>query len=358
MIKKVAIIGTVGLPSKYGGFETLTEYLVEYLNVKFDLTVYCSAKSYKNKLKTYKGAKLQYINLKANGIQSIPYDIISIYKSLKKADTLLILGVSGCIFLPFLRLFSKKRIVVNIDGLEWKREKWNMSAKHFLKFSESLAVKYANTIVSDNKVIQEYVKEEYSVDSHLIAYGGDHVLNVPISSPIMEEFPFLNSPFAFKVCRIEPENKIHIILKAFKKYKKLNLVIIGNWNANEYGKGLKNNYMNEENIFLLDPIYNQLKLNEIRSNCKLYIHGHSAGGTNPSLVEAMYLKLPIIAYGVLYNKESTFYKAEYFDNEDGLVQILENITDSRINEISQAVYEVARLNYCWKKVTQKYADLF
>ena len=116
--------------------------------------------------------------------------------------------------------------------------------------------------------------------------------------------------------------------------------------------------MNEENIFLLDPIYNQLKLNEIRSNCKLYIHGHSAGGTNPSLVEAMYLKLPIIAYGVLYNKESTFYKAEYFDNEDGLVQILENITDSRINEISQAVYEVARLNYCWKKVTQKYADLF
>ncbi|WP_350289493.1 DUF1972 domain-containing protein [uncultured Croceitalea sp.] len=358
MNRKIAIIGTVGIPSKYGGFETLTEYLVEYLNEKFDLTVFCSGKSYTTKLKSYKGAQLEYINLKANGIQSIPYDIISIFKSLKRADTLLILGVSGCIFLPFLRIFSKKRIVVNIDGLEWKREKWNKFAKWFLKFSERLAVKYASDIVADNKVIQEYVEKEYNASSHLIAYGGDHVLNVPITREIIKEHPFLKTPYAFKVCRIEPENKIHIILKAFKEYKKLNLVIVGNWNANEYGKALKKKYSNEESIFLLDPIYDQVKLNGIRGNCKLYIHGHSAGGTNPSLVEAMYLKLPILAYGVLYNKESTFYKAEYFDNQEELVETLSTITDFRINEISESVYEIAKKNYCWEGVTYKYAELF
>ena len=210
MNKKVAIIGIVGLPAKYGGFETLAKYLVEYLNDKFDLTIFCSSKSYTNKLKSYRGAKLEYINLKANGIQSIPYDIFSIYKSLKIADTLLILGVSGCIFLPILRIFSKKRIIVNIDGLEWKREKWNIFIKCFLKFSERLAVKFSDDIISDNKVIKDYIEKEYNVESHLIAYGANYVLNVPITKELIEKYPFLESPFAFKVCRIEPENKIHV----------------------------------------------------------------------------------------------------------------------------------------------------
>ena len=133
-MKKISIIGTVGIPAKYGGFETLTEYLTKNLHKDYDMTVYCSSKSYEEKIDTHNGAKLKYINLNANGVQSIPYDIISIFSSLKFADTLLILGVSGCIILPFIRLFSKKRIIVNIDGLEWKREKWGKGAKWFLKF--------------------------------------------------------------------------------------------------------------------------------------------------------------------------------------------------------------------------------
>ena len=106
-MEKISIIGTVGIPAKYGGFETLTEHLTKYLNEKYEITVFCSAKSYEEKLKNHNGAKLKYINLKANGIQSISYDIISIYKSLKFADTILILGVSGCIFLPLVKLFGK-----------------------------------------------------------------------------------------------------------------------------------------------------------------------------------------------------------------------------------------------------------
>ena len=101
-----------------------------------------------------------------------------------------------------------------------------------------------------------------------------------------------------------------------------------------------------------------MKLNRIRSNCKFYIHGHSAGGTNPSLVEAMHLKLSILAYGVTYNRESTFHKAEYFESQEELVQILSNITDHRIKEISESVYEVAKANYCWEEVTDKYSELF
>ena len=357
-MKKIGIVGTVGLPAQYGGFETLTEYLAKELSEKYDITVFCSSKSYKEKIEYYKGTRLKYINFDANGISSIPYDIISIFKSLKFADTILILGVSGCICLPIIKLFRKKRIVVNIDGLEWKREKWGNFAKWFLRLSEKMAIQYANVVIADNIAIKNYVKNEYGVHSELIAYGSDHVKREELSDELLGKYPFLNNPYAFKVCRIEPENNIHIILEAFKEYNALNLVIVGNWKNSKYGVELKERYKNCENIFLLDAIYDQNILNQIRSNCYVYIHGHSAGGTNPSLVEAMYLGLPIIAYGVEYNLETTKYKAKYFKNKMELQNTLSNITENELQIISKDMSEIAKKYYNWKLIAEQYAKLF
>jgi glycosyltransferase involved in cell wall biosynthesis len=357
-MKKISIIGTVGIPAKYGGFETLTEYLAKHLSSQFDLSVYCSSKSYSEKLESYNGAKLKYINLNANGVQSIPYDIISILSSVRFADTLLILGVSGCIVLPFVRIFSKKRIVVNIDGLEWKRDKWGKGAKWFLKFSEKLAVKYADVVVADNKMIQEYVRSEYGVQSELIAYGADHVTKEMMSDELKIKYPFLKDKYAFKVCRIEPENNIHLILEAFSKYAHLDIVMIGNWTNSNYGRELKERFEGFENIHLINPIYDQNILNQIRSNCHIYIHGHSAGGTNPSLVEAMYLGLPIFSFGVGYNRATTENKAKYFDNKEQLLELLQN-TDTKVLEtIANDMKQVAVENYTWGKISELYARLF
>lgn len=358
-MKKISIIGTVGIPAKYGGFETLTEYLTKYLSKEYDITVYCSGKSYDKKIKNYNGAKLKYINLQANGVQSIPYDILSLYQSLKFADTILVLGVSGCIALPILRYFNKNvKIVTNIDGLEWKREKWGHKAKKFLKYSEKLAVKYSDIVVSDNKVIQDYVRKEYLTDSKLISYGADHVTKENISDEVLIKYPFLKDKYAFKVCRIEPENNIHLILEAFSEFTKLNLVIIGNWTNSDYGKQLKSNYSNLKNIYLIDPIYEQNILNQIRSNSYIYIHGHSAGGTNPSLVEAMYLELPIFAYGVEYNKETTFNSAKYFNNKDELLELIKNINNEELSTISRKMKSIAEANYTWEQISAKYSELF
>ena len=358
-IAKIAIVGTVGLPAKYGGWETLVSNLTIYLNQKFDLTVFCSGVKYKNQPAVFNGAQLKYINLNANGIQSIPYDIISIYKSLKFADTILILGVSGCIFLPFVKLFGKNKIIVNIDGLEWKRGKWGSFAKWFLKLSEALAVKYSDIVVSDNKAIQQYVFDKYSVSSSLIAYGGDHVKKEKIQDSDKKKYAFLNDKYAFKVCRIEPENNLDIILEAFSFYNSLPIVIVGNWTNSVYGEELRQKYKRHQNIYMLDPIYNQKDIDALRSNCFFYIHGHSAGGTNPSLVEAMFLGLPIIAFDVSYNRETTFESAIYFDSKDSLVSLLMTIKEnSMLNNVSLKMKQIADEHYLWKKITDKYAKVF
>jgi len=357
MTNKIAIIGTVGIPAKYGGFETLTEYLTKNLGTDFNITVYCSLKSYDFKMDSYNNAKLKYINLKANGFQSILYDVISIFKSIKDSDVLLILGVSGCFVLPFVKIICNNKIIVNIDGLEWKRAKWGKFTKWFLKFSEKIAIKYADKIITDNKIITDYVESEYGVKSHLIAYGADHVSLENLDDNLKNKYPFLLDNYCFKVCRIEPENNIHLILKAFSNLPNKKLVLIGNWNNSSYGKKLNHEYSVFKNIFLINPIYNQKILNQIRSNCSIYIHGHSAGGTNPSLVEAMSLSLPIIAYDVKYNKETTHYKACYFSNESELIELLNNSSNEKLTKISNDMKTIAQKEYTWKVISEKYRDL-
>ncbi|WP_252371300.1 DUF1972 domain-containing protein, partial [Escherichia coli] len=194
----------------------------------------------------------------------------------------LVLGVSGAVVLPIVKLFSRAKIITNIDGLEWKRDKWRKLARCFLKFSEFLAVKYSDVVITDNQAISDYVLEEYGNTSSVIAYGGDHSL---ITSAV--NLPKYSAPFYLTICRIEPENNIHIILEAFSQTNH-NLKLIGNWHSSIYGKELFEKYSRFSNIELIHPIYELEKLYVLRETCCGYIHGHSAGGTNPSLVEAMH----------------------------------------------------------------------
>lgn len=301
---------------------------------------------------------MYYIPLRANGFQSIIYDIISIIHALLYFDILLILGVSGCCILPLVRIFTNKKIIINIDGIEWKRKKFNILIRYFLKFSEKLAVKYADIIIADNIEIQKYLKEFYFKNSELITYGGNHSFFNKIKTETLLRFPFLKQNYAFKICRIEPENNIDLILESFITNDSLQLVIIGNWNNNNYGINLRNIYSNYSNIHLIDPIYDQDILNQIRSNCFIYLHGHSAGGTNPSLVEAMFLKLPIIAFDCSFNRATTNNNCMYFENSLDLKNKLKIVNSIKLTEISEQMYNYAYQNYRWELIASKYQDLF
>lgn len=357
---KVAIIGTVGVPANYGGFESLVEQLVCH-NTNDDLqyAVYCSKKSYPDKRWVYHGAKTEYIGLNANGIQSIPYDIISLIKASRNSDVILILGVSGCSFLPVFRLFSKKKLIINIDGLEHRRDKWSKWVRKFLKFSEKQAIKYGDIIITDNEGITSYVSDEYGKPSELIAYGGDHVLteiDEELTEKVLKEYGVDKNGYALGICRIEPENNVHLILEAFEKAEK-NIIFIGNWSKSDFGRQLAEKYINSQYVRIIPAVYDLDVLNVLRSNCNLYLHGHSAGGTNPSLVEAMFFAKPIIAYDCIYNKESTENKAHYFKTVDELKNILENATLD-LQENAKNMAEIANRRYKWETITKQYEKLY
>lgn len=353
---RIAVIGTVGLPARYGGFETLAEHLISELSGKYQFTVYCSGKKYKKeeRVKTFRGAQLKYIPLEANGIQSIPYDTISILHALMKNDVLLILGVAGAWILPFIRLFTRKKIIISIDGIEWKRDKWPLEAKLFLWWSEKIAVRFSHLDISDNESIQDYTALRYKTLSKVIEYGADHTLTVKPVAEDFQKYPFLKEPYAVKVCRIEPENNVHLVLEAFARIKERTLVIVGNWNNSDYGRKLKKEYATVKNIVLLDPVYDQREIDLIRGNAALYIHGHSAGGTNPSLVEAMYLGLPVLAFKVSYNITTTEAKARYFLSVDELVDLLNSTQPEILKKIAYNMKAIATRRYTWHFIAGQY----
>lgn len=357
-MKRISIVGTVGLPANYGGFETFVSHLAMHVDkTRYSLTVFCSSRRYTQKLQEYQGVRLRYVPLDANGSQSILYDVISLIWALWISDVVLVLGVSGTAFLPLLRIFTNKRIIVHVDGMEWKRAKWNRLVELFLKVSESLACKYADNIVADNDEIRRYIAKEYGIGASMIAYGGDHVIREGLDYPWNKSLGYAPREYFFTVCRIEPENNVHLLLGAFAKIGKP-YVLVGNWAGSAYGRSLRKKYAAYAHIHMLDPIYDQKKLDSLRARAFAYVHGHSAGGTNPSLVEAMCHGLPILAFDASYNRATTHNQALFFHDEFSLMNCLTLLTESEAEKLGRDAFEVAQKCYTWRTIAAQYQRLF
>ena len=341
------IIGTVGVPAKYGGFETLAENLCHTTGSRY--VVYCESAAYpKPRANNYYGSELVFVPLRANGVSSLVYDAVSIAHALIVGyRNYLLLGVSGAWILPPLRLLFRFKIVVNIDGIEWKRAKWGPLARKVLKGLEKLAVKYSDEVVADNEGIRNYLLSQYGVDAELITYGGDHAILGPL--------PKFTKKYALLMCRIEPENNIEMILKAFERTQH-KLVAVGNWLDSHYGRRLLEEYGDSSNINILSPVYDEHERFALRSQASMYVHGHQAGGTNPALVEMMYFGIPIFAYDCDYNRFSTENLAYYFDSVEALVELLlkESVNSERnCLEVTQ----LAQSKHVWAKVCEAYEQL-
>lgn len=352
---KIAIVGTQGLPNQYGGFETLADYLVKNLGGRNDITVYCSSKSIGRGADEYCGAQLKYVNVADHGASGILYDSLCLLDAQKRNyDVILVLGTLQFPALPFLKKKTLNKVVSNFGGLDWLRNKWSPLAQKVIYHTVKMSVKYSREIISDNKKIQDYVKSDFGKDSHLIAYGGDQSQHLPVTSEMADKYPFLNGRYAFEVARIQPDNNIEMLLKSFIMADTIPFVLVGNWNKSKYGIEIKNKYESEKNLILLDAIYDKSILDVLRSNCYFYVHGHSAGGTNPSLCEAMNLGLPIMAFSNGYNQNTTFNKAMYFENESQLKEMILSVNDENLQRIGHDMADLAQNHYRWEYIAREY----
>jgi glycosyltransferase involved in cell wall biosynthesis len=356
----LAIVGAVGLPSSYGGFETLAEQLSRQLSKrKYKILVFCTGSPKDSKgvrPSSSDGADLKYVNWNANGWQSVVYDSISLLQAAPRSSSILVLGVSGCFVLPLIRMFWRRtRIVTNIDGLEWRRKKWGHIAALFLRVSEWFAVQFSHDIISDNQGIKDHIYASYGKKSSLIAYGGDQAAMQATSE--MNSADSEIRSYYLSICRIEPENNIDKILKAFLELSDEQLVIVGNWNASEFGKKLRVSFSGAPNISLKDPVYDQFILQKLKNYSKGYIHGHSAGGTNPSLVEAMHAGKAIFAFDVIYNRYTTYDKAVYWSDSEHLSKSLIDISPQAMESIGKDMKQLARQHYTWDGIAREYQDI-
>ena len=356
----VAFLGTNGIPACYGGCETMYENLAKYQHDDFDITVYCSNKATKQEGNTFMGAKLKYTNLSANGIQGILYDILTLIDA-RKNDCLYYFGPSAGFMIPLLRFFGcKKNIVVNHGGLnEWEREKLSKWQRIYTKWVFRLAAKYATVNVVDNDLYKESLKETFGVDSVVIRYGGDNAVRGEATEEIKNKYPFIGEKYAVAVARAQVDNNLHIVLEAFSKMSEQKLVLVSNWEVSEYGRNLRAQYKDKfSNIIILDSIYDQKELSAIRSNAYLYIHSHSRCGTPPSLCEAMYLGLPVLAYEMPVNHETTQGKALFFKDVDSLIEEVRNADENKIKELGEWSKKIAESEYRWKHIADQYAETY
>ena len=207
--------------------------------------------------------------------------------------------------------------------------------------------------------MKNYFLEQYNIDSTLIAYGGDNASHVVLRQETKDKFGIDDGAYAFKVCRIEPENNIEMVLSAFSRTS-TRLIIVGNWSNSNFGASMRGKYSSAQNISMLDAIYDQEKLDELRSNCGIYVHGHSVGGTNPSLVEAMNLGLCCLAFDVDYNRETTENKADYFKSMESLEELIQMFDKNKLDayESQKFMLEIAKRRYTWEHVVSQYENSF
>ena len=357
---KIAIVGSRGIPGNYGGFETFAERLSVALAKKgYKVSVYCPSAYSKINNKYFQGVKR--IIIPTIPKKSIDKPLSSLlaccHLTFSDTDICLFLGVSPVLFSFLPRLFGK-RLAVNIDGLEWKRKKWGRVASFYLKFSEKLAGIFCHEVVVDSMAIKEYYEKAYKKNANFIAYGTE-IVNYQDTNTLAK-YGLEKEGYILQVCRLEPENNTHIVIREFERVKtNLKLAIIGDAPySGEYVKSLKKT--KDPRIKFLGAIYGY-DYKVLQSNAYCYIHAHEVGGTNPALLEAMGVGNCVIVLDVPFNLEVIGKAGFSFSKKEGdLAYKLQYLIDNPkiVKEYRQKAVKRVKENYNWDSIINQYESLF
>jgi glycosyltransferase involved in cell wall biosynthesis len=358
---KIAILGTRGIPANYGGFETFAEECSAGLVARgHQVTVYGRSHYVPRTLKSYRGVTLVVLpTLKWKYSDTVAHSFLSILHAItRKYDLILICNAANSIFAWIPRIF-RIPVVVNVDGIERRRQKWNCLGKAYYHLGEHFSVWFPNAIVTDAQVIQKYYRDQYGADSILIPYGA--TTEKPTGQEILDKLGIAPGEYFLYVSRLEPENNAHRVVEAFEKVRTpKRLIVVGDAPyAKEYIKKVQ--ATRDPRILFPGAIYGE-GYHQLQAHAYCYIHATEVGGSHPALIEAMGQGNLIVANGTPENMEVLQNAGLLYQKNNGrdLIRCLQEIADhpEKYSELKSAALERARKTYSWEAVIRQYEQLF
>lgn len=367
---KIAFISTRGIPNNYGGFEQFAEYISVGLAARGHEVVVYSPHFHPYKENTYKGVRIKHIyspeTWMGSSVGSFFYDFASLKDALKKENFDVIYEAGYTSIVPAYIWFDVKNIkypifTTNMDGLEYRRTKFNKWVRKFVFWEERTTVKHSHYLIADNMGIHDYYKEKYGKESKFLAYGAD--IHDDYDVNLLQEFGLEAGKYYLLVARMEPENNIEMAIQGYLASNENGvkpLIVVGKTNT-PHGKYLVQKYGEEKNVRFVGGIYDFKKLNSVRYFSYAYFHGHSVGGTNPSLLEAMASNCYILAHDNIFNKAVLKKNAHYYSSSVEVADLLNNIKD--MAALHKACFidnnlEEIRNEYSWEKLVDEHEKYF
>jgi glycosyltransferase involved in cell wall biosynthesis len=363
---KIGILGIRGLPAKYGGFETCAEFVSKHWIAQGNqVLVYCRTNHYKKKVDNYNGCRLKYkaaISIKSletlSHTLNCALDLVIFERSVKCVH---LYNGGNAIFIPLLRIAGKK-VIISIDGIEWKRQKWGFAARTMHKIGEYLAVKTANEVIADNPVVQSYYKNKYKRNIALIPYGAQQLAegNEDEDKNVLERYGLIHKKYFLFVGRFVPEKGVHNLIYAYKRVRtKIPLVLIGDGDDRAYIATFKDN--SDDRVKYLGYVYGN-DYQVILKNALIYVSASELEGTSPSLLAAMGAKVCVLVNGIDENiaslsnngvcsKQNDF--NDFADKWSGLIE-----KPNKIEHYAEKGFQHILKNYRWKKIANDYLSVF
>ncbi|MDR3390206.1 MAG: DUF1972 domain-containing protein [Sulfuriferula sp.] len=360
MTKQIRILGTRGVPAAHGGFETFAEHLALYLvNQGWNVTVYCQEDGEgPNFEDTWKGVRRVRMPVATAGAAgTIVFDWKSTVHAAGETGLILTLGYNTAIFCALYRLRGHKNLI-NMDGIEWHRQKWGAIAKLWFWLNDWAGCWLGNHLVADHPEIKKHLSTRVSADKiTTIPYGADAVEQADIST--LAPYHLEPNRYAILIARAEPENSILEVVRAWSRRRRgMQLVVLGKYDPNHaYQRAVKEAASDE--VSFIGAVYDKPTVAALRFHAQLYVHGHQVGGTNPSLVESLGAGNAVLAHDNPFNRWVVADGARYFSNEDECADALDMLLDNEteISRMKLASKSRFTQEFTWEKVLKEYEDL-
>jgi glycosyltransferase involved in cell wall biosynthesis len=358
---RIAMLGTRGVPARYGGFETAIEEIGQRLAEDgHEVIVYCRGAEDPGQTE-YLGMTLVHLPaMKKRSLETLSHTAVSIGHLLRapRPDVAIVFNAANAPFLPALRL-RRIPVAVHVDGLEWKRAKWGRAGRRYYRIVESLAVRWADALIADAQGITDYYAEEFGAPTELLAYGAP--IQVDAQSDRIVDLGLASRGYHLVVARFEPENHVEEIVAGYHcSDAALPLVVVGSAPyADDYTARIRTIAQRDPRIKMVGPVWDQEQLDQLYANAATYLHGHSVGGTNPSLLRAMGAAAPVIAFDVVFNREVLGPDGRFFAAPEDLPALLiaAESTLGDLRERGERLRSRAASRYQWLEVAHGYESL-